>query len=196
MYVFVCVRVRVCECVDTHTHTPGRTYGGFTGPVSSNIAGRQQGNTEQQPLRRSSRGCLGMWRMSKNADSSDLGPLSKHVLRPGNVRYFAFGSNLNPTVMEGMRGMRPIASEAAYVEDYRLAFNLKGLPGVEPSFASIEPQVGLRVHGLVYTLCRSDWRRLTASEGVGAAYDLEPVPILCLNVCMFLTNPPIPYIPS
>jgi len=127
-----------------------------------------------------------MWRMSKDADPSDLRPLSKHVLRPGNVRYFAFGSNVNPTVMEGMRGMRPIASEAAYVQDYRLAFNLMGLPGVEPSFASIEPQAGHRVHGLVYTLCRSDWRRMTVSEGVGAAYALEPVPIFRLNIIMYV----------
>ena len=98
---------------------------------------------------------------------------SANALRFGQVRYFAFGSNMSPAVFREMRGMRPRREEAAWVPGYRLAFNLRGLPGVEPSFASAEPSAhDDELHGVIYTISRSEWARLAASEGVGAAYDV------------------------
>ena len=98
---------------------------------------------------------------------------SADALRFGQVRYFAFGSNMSPAVFREMRGMRPRREEAAWVPGYRLAFNLRGLPGVEPAFASAEPSAhDDELHGVIYTISRSEWARLAASEGVGAAYDV------------------------
>ena len=98
---------------------------------------------------------------------------SANALRFGQVRYFAFGSNMSPAVFREMRGMRPRREEAAWVPGYRLAFNLRGLPGVEPAFASAEPSAhDDELHGVIYTISRSEWARLAASEGVGAAYDV------------------------
>jgi len=110
-------------------------------------------------------------------DDAEFQRLARNVLRPGNVRYFAFGSNLNPKVLEEMRGLRPVLQEPAIVTNYRLAFNLRGIPWTEPSFASAEPsdKDTDELHGVVYTLNRPDWNRLALSEGVGTAYDLEEV---------------------
>lgn len=35
------------------------------------------------------------------------------------VQYFAYGANLDPDVLTGIRRVKPIASRAGYVEGYR-----------------------------------------------------------------------------
>ena len=66
----------------------------------------------------------------------------------GQWNYFAFGSNLHHTVLEGRRQVSPLAESPGYVDDYRLAFNILGFGPVEPSFASIEPATGDRVRAM------------------------------------------------
>ena len=113
---------------------------------------------------------------------------SANALRFGQVRYFAFGSNMSPAVFREMRGMRPRREEAAWVPGYRLAFNLRGLPGVEPSFASAEPSAhDDELHGVIYTISRSEWARLAASEGVGAAFDV------CEVTCQTYSGETVPW---
>lgn len=46
-----------------------------------------------------------------------------------NVQYFAFGSNMNPAVLRGMRQVDPIDENPGFVKGYRLAFNMMGTPG-------------------------------------------------------------------
>ena len=41
--------------------------------------------------------------------------------------------------MTALRGLRPAASTAAVLPGHELRFNVPGLPGVEPSWASVEP---------------------------------------------------------
>uniref|UniRef100_A0A7S0ER49 gamma-glutamylcyclotransferase n=1 Tax=Hanusia phi TaxID=3032 RepID=A0A7S0ER49_9CRYP len=99
------------------------------------------------------------------------------ILRFGRVRYFAFGSNMNPGVMQGLRQVKPIKSCPGVVNQYKLAFNLVGTPAIEPSFASAEPsdKDDDELHGVLYTLTRSDWQKVARTEGVGFAYNLEEV---------------------
>jgi hypothetical protein len=84
--------------------------------------------------------------------------------------YFAFGSNLVPETMTALRNLDPISSTAAVLPDYKLRFNIAGLPLVEPSAAAVEKCNGEVVHGVVYTLTEDDFARVGSTEGVPFAY--------------------------
>lgn len=88
------------------------------------------------------------------------------------VHYFAFGANMARRVLEGRRGLRPLESRAAVLEGYALRFVQRGLPGIEPAFASVVEAPGERIHGVLYTLSAPDMRRLDAIE---RSYDRIPV---------------------
>ena len=91
------------------------------------------------------------------------------------VRYFAFGSNLDPSVFEGLRGMTPLAVSPGIVRDHRLAFNLRGTSRLEPAFASCEPAPGEMLHGVCFDLTLRDFAVLCASEGIPVSYELRTV---------------------
>ncbi len=93
------------------------------------------------------------------------------------VRYFSFGSNMLRSVLEGRRGIVPLARTPAVCADHRLAFTALGIPPFEPAFASLEPAAGRSCHGVLYTLALPDWLRLCASEGVPFAYRTIPVQV-------------------
>ena len=60
-----------------------------------------------------------------------------------DVYYFGVGSNLSRNRLENrsMSGKKihPISFEPCVIYDFRLAFNLKGIPPMEPAMGSIEP---------------------------------------------------------
>tara|TARA_R110002111_G_scaffold57953_1_gene97927 strand:- start:50 stop:517 length:468 start_codon:yes stop_codon:yes gene_type:complete len=65
--------------------------------------------------------------------------------------YFAYGSNMNPARVE--KRLMPFSGfEAGVLEGYRLVFNKRStiVPGA--ASANIEPALGERVEGLIYTL--------------------------------------------
>lgn len=92
--------------------------------------------------------------------------------------YFAIGSNLQPTTMTSLRNLRPLPNAtAAILPGYQLAFNIAGLPGIEPSAAaahrckddddsSSSSTSPCLLHGALYTLTESDFETLSLSEGV------------------------------
>jgi len=84
------------------------------------------------------------------------------------VHYFAFGANMARRVLVTRRGIEPIASRAATVNDFALRFGLRGVPGVEPAFATLVPASGAMVHGVLHTMRRVDLERLDRIE---SAYD-------------------------
>jgi hypothetical protein len=101
------------------------------------------------------------------------------ALEPGSVLYFAFGSNMDPDVFTGRRGIVPAASVPAVVRTHCLSFGMTGLPYTEPGFATIQQLCpentldGLQpqqpcVHGVVHAISAADWVRVQASEGVGS----------------------------
>lgn len=95
----------------------------------------------------------------------------------GRWYYFAYGSNLNSDVFEGRRGVTPLDVRVGVLEGYRLAFNMPGVPLLEPSFASVEPSEGDEVHGVVFTLDWPGWVKVCRSEGVPFGYNVEPVAV-------------------
>ncbi len=83
---------------------------------------------------------------------------------------FAYGGNMNPGVLIDRRGIRPMESAAGRLEGYRLAFNTRGIPWVEPAFANIASAPGKAVHGVLHRLTARQLRRLDLFEGEGLAY--------------------------
>lgn len=84
---------------------------------------------------------------------------------------FAYGSNLNPEVRERRRGLQPSEILPAVLPDWRLAFQLPGVPLVEPAMASIAPAPGEEVHGLLLRFSPEQLAVLERSEGGGRFYE-------------------------
>lgn len=84
------------------------------------------------------------------------------------VHYFAFGANMARRVLVHRRGITPLASRAAVVHGYALRFGLRGIPGVEPAFATLVHAPGESVHGVLHTLYATDLARLDRIE---SSYD-------------------------
>jgi len=91
--------------------------------------------------------------------------LPSSVCSDGKVRYFAFGSNLLRSKMEGRGDTEILECSPAVVADHRLAFNMRMFPPLEPSMASIEPSSGDVCEGALYTLTRDGYESLWKSEG-------------------------------
>ncbi|KAL1521106.1 hypothetical protein AB1Y20_022670 [Prymnesium parvum] len=102
------------------------------------------------------------------APDTSTRPLPPSVMRGGHVEYFAFGSNLLQSKVEGRTGFPVLAKERAVVTDHRLAFNMRAFPPLEPAMASLEPCAGESCEGVLYTLSREAYEQLWRSEG-GAA---------------------------
>jgi hypothetical protein len=87
-------------------------------------------------------------------------------MNPVSIRYFAYGSNMSPSVLSGRRGVRPKVSSPGLIMDHCLSFRLRGLPYIEPAFATLERIRGKRVHGVIHTITKDEWARIKISEGV------------------------------
>lgn len=88
------------------------------------------------------------------------------------AHYFAFGANMARRVLVERRGLVPLASEPAVLEDYALRFVQRGVPGLEPCFASVVECRGSVVHGVLHTMHLPDLARLDRLE---ASYERVPV---------------------
>lgn len=75
-----------------------------------------------------------------------------------------------PETMTALRNLNPISSTAAVLPDFKLRFNIAGMPLIEPSAAAVESCKGEVVHGVVYTLTEDDFARVGSTEGVPFAY--------------------------
>ena len=79
---------------------------------------------------------------SRSSSSSRLSSSSMNnaqTPKQKTFNYFAYGSNMFSSTMIELRQLQPISSTAAVLPGYRLRFNVPGLPGIEPSWASVEP---------------------------------------------------------
>ncbi|KAH8848326.1 hypothetical protein MCOR27_003579 [Pyricularia oryzae] len=93
------------------------------------------------------------------------------------VWYFAYGSNLSPSVM-ARRGITPLDARCVRVSSHMLVFDVFGVPYSEPAMAGIrEKPAGCdtpAVHGVAYLISASDYQRLRVTEGAGTGYrDVE-----------------------
>lgn len=114
--------------------------------------------------------------MSRQVPKAPFSETGKHAK---GIWYFAYGSNMRSSVMKG-RGITPLKMQAVIVPDYRLCFDIFGIPYAEPAFASIahllENEVSgdkpiPPVHGVAYLLTADDYRRLVVTEGAGVGYE-------------------------
>lgn len=80
------------------------------------------------------------------------------------VPYFAFGANTCRDVLVRRRDIVPVASHAATLADHRLAFVHRGVPLIEPAFASVLAAPGETVHGVLHLLRPEDMRVLDRHE--------------------------------
>ena len=87
-------------------------------------------------------------------------------------QYFAVGSNVQPNTMTCLRDLNPLNASAAVLPGYRLAFNVRGNPLLEPSAAAALKNGSCNdcIHGAVYELTGKEFRELSLSEGVPFAY--------------------------
>lgn len=94
--------------------------------------------------------------------------------------YFGFGSNLNPSVFEGRRTMRPIQCYPAELPGYQLCFDLPAIPYFEPVMGNIkeasDPHTP-HVHGCCYRVTFEQLDFLHQTEGGKAAYQMEQVKV-------------------
>jgi len=81
------------------------------------------------------------------------------------VWYFAYGANMGTEVLVRRRGVRPLQSETARLEGYRLVFSQPGVPIIEPCFASIEATLGEAVYGVLHHLAVDTAEHLDQFEG-------------------------------
>ncbi|GBF90203.1 hypothetical protein Rsub_03336 [Raphidocelis subcapitata] len=98
-------------------------------------------------------------------------------LLPGETAYFAYGSNMSPSVLTGRRRVRPRVSLPAVAPAQRLSFGMIGLPFSEPAFATLLPPghalaaggAGApEAHGVVHAVSGEEWSQICRTEGVGA----------------------------
>jgi hypothetical protein len=97
--------------------------------------------------------------------------------------YFAIGSNLSRKKLEnrGINGTKIdiLSMEAGYVTNYRLAFNLRGFPPIEPGMGALEPidgssspllqYAGNECHGALIKLTPENYEKVMKSEGINGA---------------------------
>ena len=94
------------------------------------------------------------------------------------IRYFAYGSNMDPEQMSERCPSARLAGPAKLV-DFRLAFTRESqvtYPG--SGVADVVPAPGSVVWGAVYSISEVDLRRLDRLEGAGSAYAREQVDVV------------------
>ena len=94
------------------------------------------------------------------------------------VNYFAYGSNVGSKTFSSRRNMRPIRVQNGKIRDYRLTFNVAGLPFFEPAFASVTRSEGEETHGVCYSITKEEFRYLLQTEG---SYDVVNVEFIAYD---------------
>jgi cation transport regulator ChaC len=79
--------------------------------------------------------------------------------------YFAYGSNMCRATFVERRGIRPLAAERAFLDGYRLSFDLPVGPG-ERGVANLVAEAGARTWGVAYRLSADVCDFLDRTEGV------------------------------
>lgn len=79
--------------------------------------------------------------------------------------YFAYGSNMSRATFVERRGMRPLGVERAFLDGYRLCFDLPVGPG-ERGVANLVAAPGARTWGVAYLLAADVCDFLDRTEGV------------------------------
>jgi len=95
-----------------------------------------------------------------------------------DIWYFAYGSNMSPGTFLERRNMRPLETRCAFIDGYRLCFDIPVGPG-ERGVANLVVDGEARTHGVAYLLTAEDAERLDGTEGVPNLYYRETVDLRC-----------------
>ena len=82
--------------------------------------------------------------------------------RGAKVHYFAFGANLDPTVLKG-RNIIPYSRTQFVLKNFAIRFNHE-IPFKDAAMASIEPSSQENITGVIYEIDKIDERRLDCME--------------------------------
>src|SRR5690606_570231 len=89
------------------------------------------------------------------------------------IRYFAYGSNMNPARMQA-RGLRYFQAVAATLDGFRLRFNKQSHSRPEVAYANIVPASGSCVEGVLYSLEEeAELLKMDLFEGTPVRYSRE-----------------------
>lgn len=86
------------------------------------------------------------------------------------ISYYAYGSNMKLSILQSRGVFVKKYLGAGILENHRLAFPVKGIPHVEPSFASVVLCQGESVHGALFSLAWPYFFQLLNTEGVPLVY--------------------------
>lgn len=89
-----------------------------------------------------------------------------------SVWNFAYGSNMHPQKRTQRGNIAVLEVMPGILENWKLVFNLPGIRLIEPAMASIEPERGHQVHGVLLRLKRQEFDKLVRSEGGSEYYEL------------------------
>jgi len=94
------------------------------------------------------------------------------------IHYFAYGSNMS---MDKLRGHAPSSIHLAtgYLSRWQLGLNKKGHDGL--GRATIHPEAGGKVWGVVYQMSHSDKEALDKVEGLGKGYREQEVEVVSVS---------------
>jgi gamma-glutamylcyclotransferase len=96
----------------------------------------------------------------------------------GKTWYFSYGSNMNRGTFVNRRGMHPLQTRSALLENYRLCFNLPIGRGVR-AVANLQAQTGARTWGVLYLITVEESDHLDRTEGVrSGVYCRIPVDVV------------------
>jgi len=83
------------------------------------------------------------------------------------VYYFGYGSNMNPDVILKRRKANPKEVSPGILNDWKLRFNIMGLPFVEPCFGNVVRSPGATVHGVLFLITMKEFKYIQSTEGGG-----------------------------
>jgi hypothetical protein len=111
------------------------------------------------------------------------------TLSASTVWYFAYGSNMSPSVLTDKSGIHPRRALLVKCPDYALAFNVPGVPFLELAMAGLRRirstkddikskemsdranlSDKIAVHGIAYEISSKELDRIFATEDGGIAY--------------------------
>ena len=117
---------------------------------------------------------MGIWLLDLvPSPKSSLGSDSRYLLavrrrayigRKQNMKYFAYGSNMDPDRMK-QRGVNFLKREHAILEGWKLLFNKIASRNPNEGYANMEKEEGSVVEGILYEIQGSDMEKLDRYEG-------------------------------
>lgn len=96
--------------------------------------------------------------------------------KPDNlVYYLGYGSNMSSRYLSNVRNVDIYESHAAVIDDHQVKFNLKGIPFIEPAFASMVASPGSTSYGVIHLITPSDLKSIVGSEA--SSYTLSEISV-------------------